>query len=376
MGGYVWYSGGSDVSGQKLAEAISFGHGKKTPKMEGLGVLVGWGCKAETRERYDPEKIAAAVAAGDLRILNYPQAISEARNKLELLIRLKEAGGTVPGFVDLRSTQPAAIPGVLGEAIDQGELTLPCVGFSATHRGRPVFCWTREDLQKATEVNRSRKKDAIKIEYFRSLLQGPEYRIHVFRDEALGAEIKELAKDPVKATADSLYSRLKRRAGSGEKAGELSATSEELQWVVAELSQDLLQGPSHLQKSTLHGWTMKETDMESVPVDVLGAAIFAVEAAGLDMGAVSVIFEEGSAVITNVISAPGLSETQLPLYVEAIQDFAGAEAVPEKAKKAESPATASEGTDASNEIRARLTRKIRMGKITEKQAKAALAALE
>lgn len=370
MGGYIWYSTGSDVSGPNLAEALNFSHGKKTPKLKEIDVLIGWGCKGESRERYDPEAIKAAVTDGHLRVLNYPTAISNARNKLGLLNKLRAFGGlSVPGMVDIKGLTSNEGVIALLDAIDAGTLTLPCVGFNEMHKGKPVFCWTKEDLEQVLSINKSRKKDAVKIHYFRSLLQGTEYRVHVFRDEALCAETKILSKDPVDATAKSLFSRLTKRAKKDEK--KLSATEQELRWVVDELASDLMRGPSHLQKSVQYGWELSPVDLGAVPAPVISAAINALDAAELDMGAVSVVFEENTAVVTNIISAPGLDDAQLAFYTEAVKEFAGSENSEKKEKGA--PETAN---DASSEIIAKLTRKVRLGKISQKKAEELLKSLE
>lgn len=370
MSGYIWYSTGSDVSGPKLAEALGFSHGKKTPKLDEIEVLVGWGCKGETREKYDPELIKSAVAAGTLRVINYPAAISASRNKLGLLTQLQASGIRVPGFVSIKEyTSKKSLGTYLGKMIDDGTMVLPCMGLNEYHKGKPIFCWTREDLEQVVEANNDRKKDAIKVHYFRSLLQGTEYRVHVFRDEALCAEIKKLSKDPVEATAKSIFVRLTKRAQKNKKT--LNATEEELSWVVNEMISDLMDGPSHLQKSVQYGWEMEPCDMGTIPPAVISTAINALDAAGLDMGAVSVVCEENSAVVTNVISAPGLDEAQLQFYTEAIKDFSKVEA-PEKKEKTAVAAT----NEASAEILAKLTRKVRLGRISQSKAEELLKALE
>lgn len=370
MSGYIWYSLGSDVSGPKLAEALGFTHGKKTPGLKDLQVLVGWGCKAESREKYNPETIKTAVANGELRVINHPVNITAARNKLALLQALHAANIQVPGFVDIRNATAAGVVDFLSSEIDIGHMTFPCVGFNEFHKGKPVFCWTKEDLEQVAAINKSRKKDAVKIHYFRSLLQGTEYRIHVFRDEALCAETKVLSADPIETTAKSLFGKLTKRARKDKI--NLGATEQELRWVVDELAADLLRGPSHLQKSVQHGWELQATDLGQVPAAVISTAINALDAAGLDMGAVSVVFEENSAMVTNIISAPGLNEAQLQFYVEAVQDFVAAE----PSEKKGAPAGEEGEPTASTDIIAKLTRKVRLGKISQAKAEAILAELE
>jgi hypothetical protein len=364
------------VSGPKLAEALSFSHGKKTPKMDTTAVLLGWGCKAESRERYDPAKVAAAVEKGTLRIINYPEAITGARNKLALLTKLSEAGITVPGFISLKNQTAASLPEFVQGEIEAGHLTFPCVGFNEGHRGKPIFCWTAEDLEQVVKVNKSRKKGAIKIDYFRSLLQGTEWRIHVFRDSALSSEVKTLAKDPIRSTADSLMRKLTRRAEKNEIP--ITATTADLEYVVGELAADLTRGPSHLQRSTQHGWELQDVATGDVPAEVVAAAINALDAADLDLGAVSVVLEENTPVVTNVITAPSLSDAQLTAYADAISEFADETSRVAKKKKKKSVATGAEegGPTASPELIARLSRKVRMGKISKDRAEEMMALLE
>lgn len=368
MSGYIWYSAGSDVSGPKLAAALSFNHGKKTPNLAGLDVLVGWGCKPETRQTYDPAKIKSAVQAGSLRILNYPEEVTEARNKINTLVRLRGAGLAVPGLADTRYYSTDNVFSTLEVAVDKGTLQLPCVGFNEFHKGRPVFCWTKEDLKQAVENHKSTTAEH-QIHYFRSLFHGTEYRVHVFRDEALCAEVKVLAKDPIGATTKSIFERLKRR---GPK--EVKTTEGELRSIVEELATDLLRGPSHLQRSVQHGWEMTDIPLEQVPAAVISSAITALDVVGLDMGAVSVILEGDQGIVTNVTTSPALDDAKLTLYAEAVKEFVGNKNKAEK--KEDSPKKVKKEGHASQEILARITQKLRTVEISQTKAEELLAALE
>ena len=165
---------------------------------------------------------------------------------------------------------------------------------------------------------------------------------------------------------------------SKEKAGvHLQANADELQFVVGELASDLLRGPSHLLRSIQHGWEMKPIAMGGVPADVIVAAINALDASGLDVGAVHVEDVEGSAVVNNVIAAPGLDDDQLTLYVDAIKAFSGAKVKTSARKKTSGKKDVSQkGEVASTEIIAKLTRKVRMGKISQAKAEELMAAME
>lgn len=370
MGGYVWYSSGSDVTGPQLAKALGFQHGKKTPQLgEGTEILVGWGCKPETRKLYDPRKIKAAVEKGELRVLNHPEAVQAARNKRALLSRLREAGLVVPGVVAVGDMNASTAIEQVRHALDSGALALPCVGLNNTGRGKPLFCMTAEDIEDAIRKGKNRKKGAPVLHYFRTLLQGQEFRIHVFRDEALFAEAKVLAKDPVEATAKSLLGKLKRKVPT------VQATEEEVRLMVDELASDLLRGPSHLQKSTQHGWEMVVADLDEVPPAAISMAITALEEAGLDMGAVTVVMEEGSPVVSNVISAPGLDEGGMKQYSQAIKEFAASNPSGPAAKKKEEKAQDGEEI-APHELLAKITRRVRMKKISKRRAEEILKALE
>ncbi|MBD3260772.1 MAG: hypothetical protein GF334_03710 [Candidatus Altiarchaeales archaeon] len=375
MSGYVWYSSGSDVTGPKLAEALDFHHGKKTPDFDKLDILVGWGCRAESRQKYNPEDLRSKIAQGEIRVLNHPSHISQARNKLALLTKLQAKGIRVPAFINVAGRHPSAGISMLRKAVDEGELILPCLGMNQFHKGRPVFCWTKEDLEKVV-LEGATKEGGGNLHYFRSLLQGTEYRIQIFREEALGIEVKALSKDPVAASASNLLAELKKQNQEATQA-----TEGEIRIVVSMLAEDLLRGPSHMLKSVQHGWEWREIAAHHVPAQAISTAISAIYKSGLDMGAVNVVMEEGQPLVTNVISAPGLDEKMLSAYVAAIKDFAKGGV--QRKKKKENPAAADEAAAAAAgsegarpELIAKITRKLRLGNISEEQAEEILKALE
>lgn len=376
--GYVWYSSGSDVTGPKLAEALGFKHGKGTPDFDALDVLVNWGCRAEKRKKYDADVLRDKIASGDLRVLNHPQRIAEARNKMALLYTLRSQGVQVPGFLQVEGQHPSVAISELKKAVDEGRLLLPCVGMNRFNRGRPIFCWTKEDLEKAVvQLAGGIGEGESKVDYFRSLLQGTEYRIQIFREEAISGEVKKLSKDPVASSAAQLLEELKKK-----NLQETHTTEEEMRIIVSILAEDLLSGPSHMLKSVQHGWEWSPQPVTELPAQAISAAILAVTAAGLDMGAVNVIVEEGQALVTNVIAAPALREHALAAYTEAIKDFSQGGA-PKKKKEAvkEQGAEVIEGApkveaEVPPEIVARITRKIRLGKLTKEKAEEILKALE
>ena len=206
MSGFIWYSFGSDKTGPALGERCGFDAGKKTPTFDNYDVVVGWGCKPGTK--YDSEALAQLIAQNEVRILNHPDAVSANRDKLGMLERFRDLGISVPGFV---SFDPAR-PGVAGSeivphALEGGSISLPLVILTRYNRGEPIFCYTIEDVKAALKGNA--KKDH-PLNYVRTLDQGDEYRIHVFRDIALCAQKKSASEDLVGATKETLISRAKK----------------------------------------------------------------------------------------------------------------------------------------------------------------------
>ena len=371
MSGHIWYSYGSDVSGPALAEKLGFTGGKKSPHLDEADVLVCWGCKPDRNKNYDPAHLRQKIANREIRVLNHPSQVSAARNKLKLISSLREKGVSVPGFIDISETPRAEATAAVESAVQEGNLILPIIGFNKHHKGKPVFCFSSNDVKRALEQDKEGS-----IHYFRTLDLGEEYRIHVFRDQVLYAEKKELAKDPIQATSEYLQQRLKKKA---EREGaKLRATQQEVQTMVEELASDLLRGPSHMLRSTNHGWELCKLDLKDVPNEVLASAVQALEAAGLDIGAVHITVEEETPRVTNIISAPALDNDLLDCYAEAIQEFTNSqqESSPAKPSGAKKAAAAEEGSPASKEVVSRITRRLRHGRISESKARELLRAIE
>lgn len=360
MKGYVWYSFGSDTTGLKLAEALEFNSGKKTPPFSDYDVVVGWGCKPG--EKYNPAVLKDLVERREIRVLNHPDNVSDSRHKLSTLKKMADAGVRVPGFTCSSEENPNLLTATL-EGLEQGALDFPILGLNAYHKGYPAFCYTVDDVTRAVG---SKRKD--ELHYFRSFCPGKEYRIFVFRDTALCAEVKVLAEDPLASCSEHLLKKLKRRADIQKV--KLRATQQELGWIAEELAQDLLTGPNHLQRSVTHGWSLSPAPLEKVGDEMIMHAIWAVDAVGLDLGAVSLVWDDDVPRVTGVISAPGLSEEQTVLYASSIQEFAEAEEP--RAKKAAAKAGAEE--KAPKELVARLRRKL--SGVSRERAKEILKTLE
>ncbi len=347
MSGHIWYSYGSDTTGPKLAKALGFQCGKKRPNFGDYDVVIGFGCKPK-----DLVGTIPAVVGGGLRVINHPDTVEQNRNKAATLCALGNAGISVPGMVPRNGVGPKEFFEQVKAGLEGGVLDFPIIGMHSHHRGQAHFCYTLEDVQAACATNGSRKKDADKIDYFRSFCPGTEFRIHVLRDMAICAQMKTLASDPEKQTFESLKSTLSKRAKKEDKGLTLNRT--EVDWVLHQMAEELLRGPSQLLRSIGRGWLLEDVNLNEVPVAVVTEAINALEAGGLDLGAVSVTFDETNARVTGITSAPAIEGDSMGAYVGAIQEF-----MKDGAKTKKKAAKKKKKEGASPELIARVTRKLR-----------------
>ncbi len=365
MKGYVWYSYGSDKTGPRLAEALGFKFGKKTPDFSAFDLIIGWGCKPG--EKYRAKALADRIGKRGIRVLNHVDVVNGHRNKPSLFQKLHEAGINTPGFVHEPKGKRALLTKAL-KALEEGELDFPLLALNESHKGYPIFCYTVNDVVEA--CSREGRSGVTQISYLRSFCPGTEFKIHVFRDTALAAEKKVLAADPLKKLGEHLLRKVKRRASKEEI--QIRATEKEIGWITEELAQDLLNSPNHMQRSVTHGWSLEVAELGEVPDHVLAQAINALDASGLDLGAVSVVCDGEVARVTGITSAPGLSEDQMGLYVSAIQEFAKAEKPKRNVAKTGSSSPAEEA--APQELIARLKQKL--PGVSRRNAKVVLATLE
>ena len=351
MSGFVWYSYGSDKTGPILAHALGFEAGKKTPEFRRYDVVVGWGCKPGTK--YDSEVLAQLIAQNQVRLLNHPETVALNRNKLGTLKILRDLGLSVPGFLEFNPKQPVVAGGsLIPNALKQGEISLPLVILTQYSKGEPAFCYTIEDVKAALKGN-SKKKDPYC--YARSFDQGDEYRIHVFRDTALCAQKKDQGEDPFEATKKTLIDKSKRWIKKKGVTG--FNLHHDTALLVAEIAaKELVSSASQLKKSVKMGWRWLDWGMELIPAEVAALAIDAVDAAKLDMGAVSISHTDGVARVLSITTAPGLSEEQMGLYVAEILGFVNDDG---KTKDLATKKAAKRRRLASPELVARLYRKVK-----------------
>jgi hypothetical protein len=352
MSGFVWFSFASDVTGKKLAEKLGYASGKKAVDFSAHKVLLVWGAKPG--EKFDPTRLSQLIAERKLRIINPPASIEANRDKLTFLKEMETAKLPVPGYVASKVGGTEALYGRVQEGVEQGTIMFPLIGHNTSHKGDPFFCHTLEDVRNATTVMGGDPRQAY---YFRSFCPGKEYRVHIFRDEALAAQEKILDKDPIKACSEDLMAKLKKKAAKEEQP--IQVSDSHLQWMVKQMAGELLNASSHLQRSVKRGWTYSDIGADKVPVDVVSLAMAAMEAARLDLGAVSIVSDGKNARVTNIQAAPALSDAQLELYAAAVRDFAGQDAAGAPSKKAKGEKTATKREDnAGVELMQRIMRRL------------------
>jgi len=356
MKGYVWYSSGSDVTGPALAMALGFSHGTKTPDFSKFDVVIGFGSKAGTK--YNAETMKGLVEQRKLRLLNPVEAIEANRDKAGALTRLKAAGVSVAGHL-VRAEKQTVLQFVsaISQAVHNGALALPIVGSARSQKGAPVFCHTMEEVRQALKGPRAEE-----LQYFRSFCPGTEYRVHVLRDKPLFTQVKQPAKDPQAALTAELRASLQRRMQKEEKKFSLNETT--LDWALKQLTPELLQGPGQMLRSLGRGWELAMA--ETTPAIANDVAVKALDALGLDMGAVSIEVDGTTARVTGITTAPNLDNMQMGLYVAQIKKFCSAKAETEK----KIPDLVAD--DATPELMASLTRKLRGAKKEKLEAIAAL----
>jgi hypothetical protein len=144
-----------------------------------------------------------------------------------------------------------------------------------------------------------------------------------------------------------------------------------VKWIINTVAEETLSSSSQLKKSVTMGWKYHDVPMEEVPPQVASLAVDALEAADLDLGAVSVSLDgDGVARALAITTAPNLSKEQIQRYVDEMSAFTSSQA-PRKRERKKNTAGAEE---APPELRARLYQ--RMKNVTTEKAKKALKSLE
>lgn len=195
------------------------------------------------------------------KVLNAPVAVSKASNKLSFFKAMAEAGVSIPRFTE----DPQDVQGML-----DNERVVVARTILNGHSGAGIVL-----LEGDVEI----VKAPLYVEY---VPKKEEYRIHVFQGEVVDVQRKARRKD---VADDQVNWKIRNHAN-----GFIFARGEEVLGVV--------------------------------PEDVLVQAKRAVEACGLDFGAVDVIYndKQKKAFVLECNTAPGLTGATLDGYVKRLKE--------------------------------------------------------
>lgn len=220
---------------------------KQNTPMRGQKLLLNWG---NSHPQFSLEGV---------RVLNRPEAVSLASNKLTALQRMKDRGVSVPEFTtDIN---------VAKSWIAQERIVF-CRTMLRANSGRGIVIAKRE-----SELVRA----PLYVKYIR---KEKEYRLHVFNGVVIDSVEKRRRRGFQESTDYNRYVR-----------------SYEQGWIFAR-------------------------DSISITQATKDAAIAACRALGLDFGAVDIVMDrQGNPVVLEVNTAPGLQGTTLENYKQAVRNW-------------------------------------------------------
>lgn len=289
---YIYYSGPTDDTGKRLAEALGAKHGKTKPttKAGQSMIVIGWGCK--TKE---------SVALKQHTVINHPDKIRTNRNKFGSLDILKKAAVPVADFVE-----SAGVLAALGNA--RNTINLPLVGRKKFHQGGKGFwtCLTVGQVRRAIDQG---------AEYFQNYMDiVDEYRLHVFNGKVINMQKKVERNNMTAAFKEQHGSRI---ANVAEKAG-VKLDKQTAEYILENIG-SRQERPDQIIKSNTRGW--KFSQIKTAQANLQKAAVDAVKAIGLDFGAVDCcVVEGGNPFVIEVNTGPGLQGSSFDSYVAAFKD--------------------------------------------------------
>ena len=247
------------MNGSKSARELSRALGAKRIKREGsvfrgraTKTVINWGCSSLPAE------------VMKCKVINKPECVSVAANKLQSFQVLLEAGVNIPEFT---RDSVDVLQDVLGKD-PESVLWLARKELSGhSGSGIELIKGDAQDVPDAPLYTKYVKKKF-------------EYRVHVFGGDVVDVQ---------------------RKARSRE------VSDEDVNWYI---------------RNHGNGFIFARNEDHTPNDDVLKQAVDAVQAMGLDFGAVDVIFNESSqkAYVLEVNTAPGLSGTTLDGYVSRFRD--------------------------------------------------------
>lgn len=242
-------------TGSASAKALAGALGIKRIKAEGSKfkgaahkTVINWGCS----------KLPAEILK--CRVLNSPESVAKASNKLSFFKAMAEAGVSIPRFTEALEDVKA----ILAEG-----KTVVARTILNGHGGAGIVL-----LEGDAEI----VKAPLYVEY---VPKKQEYRIHVFQGEVVDVQ---------------------------RKARKADVPDDEVNWKIRNLANGFI-------------FARNEEALGIVPEDVMNQAKAAVMACGLDFGAVDIIYndKQQKAYVLEINTAPGLAGGTLEGYVNRLK---------------------------------------------------------
>ena len=294
---YVWYSTATDVTGKNIIEALGCKGGTEKPNEDDVSMVICWGAKT-TDDVY---------ISNNTEVLNHPDNIRSNRNKFEALNKM--AGKVnIPRFCAAEDVKYE-----LGSD-DPNTVKLPLVGRTKYHQGGKGFwmCPTQSHVENALENG---------AQYFQEMIEiKDEYRLHMFDGKILRAvkKVKRNAEETKEAFINDEFERQKKLADKYENNFDSDIVTMVLKRIAARFVHNW---PDMFIRSNHMGWKFVPVQEEGYNNELNDVAVKAVEALGLNFGAVDCCTDiEGNAYVIEVNTGPGLSGTTFNKWITAIEE--------------------------------------------------------
>ena len=249
---HIYAYNNASASAKALSEALGakrIKHVGSKFKQNGKRLVINWGCSKL------PDEVMKCA------LINHPEAVSKASNKLSFFKAMAEAGVSTPRFTE--------DPQIVQIMLDNDKTVVARTILNG-HSGAGIVL-----LEGDVEI-----VDApLYVEY---VPKKEEYRVHVFRGEVVDVQRKARKKD---------------------------VPDEEVNWRIRNHANGFI-------------FARGENVLGAVPKDVVDQALAAVEACGLHFGAVDVIWndKQKKAYVLECNTAPGLTGATLDGYVERFKE--------------------------------------------------------
>lgn len=296
----IWYSAATDVTGKKLAEALGIEGGTKKPA--GNEPIICWGTK-----------INKNIDLGGRKVYNDPNKIRVNRNKLAALKLMSDKNVNVAPFQEVPDNKQ--LP---------NNITFPVVARTKFHQGGAGFwfCVNRMQLNKAVEEGAAYYQQYINIK--------TEYRLHVVGGKVIYA-VRKTPRDNLKEAFIAHYTDYIKNAA--EKKEDVAIDDATLKFTLDKLSKKFAAQVDMIIRSNTRGWKFVSVNTAQLKAEVKTQAVKAVEALGLDFGAVDCcVDDKGKVWIIEVNTGPGLEGKAFDAWVKALKDLTAAKAAVKKAK--------------------------------------------